>query len=96
MRSDSTRRPRLSTRMPWLGIKPRSPQAAARFEAELERVLLAIAANPSMFPAYDDEHRFSMLRRSPYSVVYQALPGQVHIVAVAHSHRSAGYWRGRA
>jgi len=74
----------------------RSPQAAARFEAELERVIGSIAAHPSMFPVYDEENRFSMLRRFPYSVVYQTLPDQVYIVAVAHSRRSAGYWHGRA
>jgi plasmid stabilization system protein ParE len=74
----------------------RSPQAAARFEAEVERVLGSVAANPGMFPVYDDEHRFAMLRRFPYSVVYRMQPGQVYVVAVAHSRRSPGYWRGRA
>ncbi len=73
-----------------------SPQTAARFEAEAERVLGSIVANPGMFPLYDDEHRFVMLRRFPYSVVYRFQPGQVHVVAVAHSRRSAGYWQGRA
>jgi plasmid stabilization system protein ParE len=74
----------------------RSPQAATRFEAEVERVLGLVAANPGMFPKYDDENRFTMLRRFPYSLVYQVQPGQVHVVALAHSRRSAGYWRGRA
>ncbi len=73
-----------------------SPQAAARFEAEAERVLGLIVANPGMFPMYDDEHRFVMLRRFPFNVVYQVQPGQVYVVAVAHSRRSAGYWQGRA
>ncbi len=73
-----------------------SPEAAARFEAEAERALGLIVTNPGMFPMYDDEHRFVMLRRFPYSVVYQVQPGQVYVVAVAHSHRSAGYWQGRA
>ena len=62
----------------------RSPQAATRFEAELERVLEAVAANPDMFPAYNDEHHFAMLTRFPYSLVYLSQPGQVEIVAVAH------------
>ena len=74
----------------------RSPQAAARFEAEVEHVLESIAASPILFPTYDEENRFSMLRRFPYSLIYQALPGQVYIVAVAHTRRSAGYWQGRA
>jgi plasmid stabilization system protein ParE len=74
----------------------RSPQAAARFEAETERVLGLVAANPGMFPLYDDEHRFAMLRRFPYSIVYQGQPDQIFVVAVAHSSRSPGYWQGRA
>jgi plasmid stabilization system protein ParE len=74
----------------------RSPGAASRFEAEVERVLGLIGASPEMFPAYDDEHRFTVLRRYPYSIVYQVQPNQVYVVAVAHSSRSAGYWQGRA
>ena len=65
----------------------RSHQAADRFEAEAEHVLDLVAANPAMFPRYDDEHRFAMLRRFPYSVVYQALPDGVYVIAVAHTRR---------
>jgi plasmid stabilization system protein ParE len=74
----------------------RSVRAAARFEAEMERILGLIRSNPDMFPPYDDEHRFAVLRRYPYSVVYQVEVGQVYVIAVAHSSRSAGYWQGRA
>ncbi len=73
----------------------RSPQASRRFEAEAERVLNAVAANPLMHPAYDDDHRFAMLSRFPYSVVYAVMPDRIFVVAVAHSRREAGYWRGR-
>lgn len=74
----------------------RSLRAASRFEGEVERVLNSIEASPEMFPSYDDDHRFAMLRRFPYSVVYQVQSGQVYVIAVAHSSRSAGYWQGRA
>jgi plasmid stabilization system protein ParE len=74
----------------------RSPRAASRFEAEMERILGLIDASPEMFANYDDEHRFAVLRRFPYSVVYQTQSGQVYVVAVAHSSRSPGYWQGRA
>ncbi len=62
----------------------------------MERVLGLIATFPDMFPKYDDAHRFAVLRRYPYSLVYQVLPDRVYVVAVAHSSRSAGYWQGRA
>jgi plasmid stabilization system protein ParE len=74
----------------------RSPQTAARFEAEVERVVGLIGASPEMFPSYDDDHRFAVLRRFPYSLIYQVQPTQVFVVAVAHSSRAAGYWQGRA
>ena len=73
----------------------RSVRAAARFEAEMQRTLDLIAVNPDLFPPYDADHRFAVLRRYPYSVVYRVQPTQVLVIAVAHSSRSAGYWRGR-
>ncbi len=73
----------------------RSRQAAERFEAEAERVLTLVASNPGLFPRYDDEHRFAMLRRFPYSVVYRVLADGLHVMAVAHSRRKPGYWHGR-
>ena len=63
----------------------RSPRTALRFEAEVERIMGSIGADPEMFPNYDDEHHFAVLRRFPYSVVYQVQPGQVSVIAVAHS-----------
>ena len=73
----------------------RSAQAATRFEAEIEHVLGLIASNPEMFSKYDDTHRFVMLRRFPYSLVYQVLPTYIYMVAVAQSRRSPGYWKRR-
>ncbi|QDV38545.1 type II toxin-antitoxin system RelE/ParE family toxin [Tautonia plasticadhaerens] len=73
----------------------RSPQAANRFEVEFERALGMIAKSAAMFPLYDDQHRFVMLRRFPYGVVYRVLPDRIVVVAVAHSHRAPGYWKGR-
>ncbi|MCE9532943.1 MAG: type II toxin-antitoxin system RelE/ParE family toxin [Planctomycetes bacterium] len=74
----------------------RSERAAARFEAEVERTLELIGGNPDAFPRYDDEHRFALLRRFPFSVVYQVQTAFVSIVAVAHGSRSADFWQGRA
>lgn len=74
----------------------RSLRAADGFEAEVEGMPGLIGANPDSFPAYDDEHRFAVLRRYPYSVIYQVRPDRVYVVAVAHSSRAAGYWSGRA
>lgn len=78
-----------------LWYQARSLRAAARFEVEMERVVDQIADSPARYPLYDDEHRFALLRRFPFSVVYLPLPLPVYVVAVAHSSRSTGYWQGR-
>jgi plasmid stabilization system protein ParE len=74
----------------------RSPRAAARFEAEVQRLLGLVQLNPDSFPAYDDEHRFATLRRFAYTLVYQVQPDRVFVVAVAQAGQRPGYWQGRA
>ncbi len=73
----------------------RSPQAADRFEAEIEKALDLARSNPTLFPKYDDDHRYIGVRSYPYSLIYQYELDRIFVVAVAHSSRSAGYWRGR-
>jgi plasmid stabilization system protein ParE len=73
----------------------RSFQAAERFETEVERALDLIKSNPTLFPKCDNDHRYVGVHRYPYNLIYQHQPDQVLVVAVAHSKRSAGYWRGR-
>jgi plasmid stabilization system protein ParE len=74
----------------------RSARAAARFEAAFERALESVAANPELHPLCDDRHRFCLLRRYPYSIIFRVDGGQVRVVAVAHSRRLPGFWSGRA
>src|SRR5947209_3289664 len=74
----------------------RSTRAAAGFEAAFEEALASIAANPELHPLCDDRHRFCVLRRYPYSVIFRADGDQVRVVAVTHSRRLPGYWSGRA
>ncbi len=75
--------------------RDRSADAALRFEAEVERISDAIAANPEMFARYDEDHRFALLGRFPYSVVYSVQMPDIFVIAVAHSSRAPGYWQGR-
>ncbi len=75
--------------------RSRSARAAARFEAAVEKELGWIGSNPDLCPKYDDAHRYAVLRRFPYSLVFQVQSDRVYIIAVAHSARKAGYWQGR-
>jgi plasmid stabilization system protein ParE len=74
----------------------RSAQATAGFEAAVEVSLRAISDSPERWTALDRRHRFYALRRYPYSVIYRVEAMGVLVVAVAHSSRSASYWRDRS
>lgn len=73
----------------------RSPQAAARFEAAFDEAIGEIQAHPAMFPRCDEAHRYVLLRRFPYSLIYRVDGEVATILAVAHSKRLTGYWSGR-
>lgn len=73
----------------------RSPDASLRFEAEVDRISQIILANPELYARYDNEHRFAVLRRFPYSLAYSVQGPEIFVVAVAHSSRLPGYWKGR-
>ncbi len=73
----------------------RSPRAMVGFEAAIEVALRAIGDAPERWPRCDDRHRFYGLKRFPFSVIYRVEAGDVLVVAVAHSSRSATYWQDR-
>jgi toxin ParE1/3/4 len=75
----------------------RNAAAAARFVAEVERIVAAIAEHPDRYARYDDEFREAGLQqRFPYSIIYRIEPsGDVLVMAVAHASREPGYWQGR-
>jgi plasmid stabilization system protein ParE len=74
----------------------RSPVAAARFEAEIERTLDFIRTSADFCPKYDATHRYAMLRRFPYRLIFSAEGTAIQILAVVHAGRRPDYWRGRA
>jgi plasmid stabilization system protein ParE len=74
----------------------RSPQAAERFEAAFDEAVEAIRRNPAMFPLCDDMHRFVLLKRYPYSLVYRLDGDAACVIAVAHTKRRRDYWSSRS
>jgi plasmid stabilization system protein ParE len=73
----------------------RSPKAAAGFEAAMDAGLQRIADSPETWPLCDKRHRFYVLHRYPYSLIYRIENEDVLIVAVAHSSRHPAFWQGR-
>ena len=73
----------------------RSIQAADRFEEAFDKAIASIADSPKTFPPLDALPRYYILKRYPYSLIYRCDADLVRVVAVAHSKRLPGYWRGR-
>jgi plasmid stabilization system protein ParE len=74
----------------------RSVQAADRFQAAFDEAIERIHSNPSMFPLCDEVHRFILLKRYPYGLVYRLDGDSVQVIAVAHTRRRLRYWSGRS
>ncbi len=74
----------------------RSPQAAERFDAAFNEAVESTRSHPTMFPLCDNIHRFVLLRRYPYSLIYRVDGEAARVIAVAHSKRLPGYWTNRA
>jgi plasmid stabilization system protein ParE len=73
-----------------------SAQAAVRFANAIDVALSAIAADPKRFAAIDEFHQECPVVRFPFRIVYRVAPDRIVVVAIAHSKRRPGYWRGRS
>jgi plasmid stabilization system protein ParE len=73
----------------------RSARAAAGFERAVDRALNQIADAPDRWPLCDNRHRFHLLKRYPYSIIYRVEQGGILVVAVAHGRRDPEYWKER-
>jgi plasmid stabilization system protein ParE len=72
-----------------------SQRAAEAFDAEFEEILRVIEADPNCFPLCDQRHRFCLMRRYPYQVIYREYGDAIAVIAVAHAKRKPGYWENR-
>lgn len=73
--------------------RSRSAQAAAGFEAATEVALQRIRDAPEQWPYCDERHRFYILRRYPYCIVYRFKQDHVLVVAVADARRDLWFWQ---
>jgi plasmid stabilization system protein ParE len=73
----------------------RSTTAADDFDEEFSRALNEIVSDPLRFPSCDLRHRFYLMRRFPFRVIYRVDGDDVFIMAVAHAARSPDYWTNR-
>lgn len=70
----------------------RSIEAANAFDVEFDQALQQIASDPERFPSCDSRHRYYLLRRFPFRIIYRVVRSDIVIIAVAHGSRSPDYW----
>ncbi len=74
----------------------RNPDAALKFDSEVDRALAEIAQAPQRWASGPyHTHRF-LLRKFPFVLIYrERTGGDIQIVAVAHTSRRPKYWKER-
>jgi plasmid stabilization system protein ParE len=74
----------------------RSPDAAAKFDAEVDRAVAQINAAPKRLAAGPHSTHKFLLRQFPFTLIYrERASAEIQIVAVAHTSRKPGYWKQR-
>jgi plasmid stabilization system protein ParE len=73
----------------------RSPRAASRFLAELDRAVLLIRETPDVWPSFEAGTRRYVLHGFPYSIIYREARDTLQVIALAHHKRRPDYWHPR-
>lgn len=70
-------------------------QVAARFLNELQRIIQLLLQHPGLGTPMSKNRRAFPLKGFPYSVVYRANDGHLHILIVRHHSRKPGFANNR-
>jgi len=74
----------------------RSPDAAVKFDSEVERAIEEILKTPQRWAIGPYGTRRFLLRRFPFILIYrERASGNIQIIAVAHASRKPGFWKKR-
>jgi toxin ParE1/3/4 len=74
----------------------RSPEAALKFDAEVERAIAEIAHHPRRWVSGSHGTRRFLLRGFPFLLIYRERNEEtIEILAVAHTSRRPAYWESR-
>lgn len=71
------------------------PGLGDAFLTEIHRAVDALAASPLAGVALEDDVRWWLVKRFPYSVLCRVRDDRIRILAIAHQKRRPFYWRGR-
>lgn len=71
------------------------PKLAARLQAETERVITLILANPLMFRERKHGYRRVNFRYFTHYLVYLIRNDTIHVLSISHGQRRPGHWSER-
>ena len=74
----------------------RGTTLAANFETEVDRGVRLISQNPLRWPKFDNQRRRFIVRKFPYSIIYELHGEEVVVLAIAHGKRRPHYWQERS
>ena len=66
----------------------RSIRAAEDFDSELAQSLETIATDPERFPHCDARHRYYLMRRYPFQIIFRPQGEDILVVALAHANET--------
>ena len=61
----------------------------------IEFALSQIGSNPRLFPVVNGSLRRAVVRRFPFTILYEVIADEIQIIAVFHSRRNPEVWRER-
>jgi toxin ParE1/3/4 len=76
--------------------RERSAEAAERFRIAVDKAVSRIVSDADSLPTLTGVYHYVRVNRFPYVLIFrQTAPSVVTVIAVAHTSRRPGYWRGR-
>jgi len=71
------------------------PGLGVEFIREVRRICKLVSASPKAATKVRKEIRRRLVRRFPFSVLYQEVEDSILVIAIAHQRRKPGYWKNR-
>jgi plasmid stabilization system protein ParE len=68
---------------------------ASNFGSEIDRAIQLISHNPWRRAKFDSQRRRFIVRKFPYSIIYEVHGESVVVLAAAHGKRRPYYWQER-
>jgi plasmid stabilization system protein ParE len=86
---------RADLRSIWLWYMAIRPELAADFLLCTEESMERVKRNPLSYPSVYNDIKRIVMQRFPYALFYRIKDSVIHIIAVAHTHRSPTAWQKR-